>query len=692
MYTLQDVIFFGHLEKWLVPPQRSKKRNAKYSKVYNNRNIITFDIETTSTIHEGKKTAFCYIWQMCINGNCFYGRYLSELKYVLDIINDEKATNIIWVHNLSYEFQFLRNYISFTKVFARNERKPIFAWYKNTEFRCSYFLSNMSLDKVQKNYNIPVEKLKDEYNYSLIRTPDTSLTPLELQYCENDALILYYYIKQVLHRANGKYKNVPYTSTGYVRQAYRDYLIRTKKQYDMHQLAEQLAPTTDVFLMLEKAYCGGYVHANYYSVLQGIKTNISSYDRTSSYPAVMCCKKYPMTPFKQILRNKKTYLYNSKYAWVANIRFYNITTKGAMCLLSKHKILKSENAVHNNGRLFSADMIELYITDVDLKNIHDMYTFDKMEIGKMYISEYDYLPKPFIDFVLLQYKAKTELKGIADKVDLYNNAKAYINSLYGMCVMNPLQDTVLFEENEWSTEENEPYAIQKYYKNKKVYIVYQWGVWITAHARRELVKIVSKFQNEIDYSDTDSVKGSCITSEYIALVNESIHEENAKAAEHFGIPIEYYAPQDINGNTHELGFWDYEGTYEYFVTLGAKRYVYIQDGKIHATVAGCPKKSMETYLKTKGIEEFKDGLTISGKYDKMGKNASGKTTMLYIDDELHKITITDYLDTQREVETGYCVHASGADFSISMSPEYVGFLTGFTISSKRTRIRKGVLI
>ena len=90
-----------------------------------------FDIETTSMIINGEKFAFSYVWQFGIGlNNVFYGRTWSEL---LDFLSDlkqwlglnENRRLIMYVHNLGYEFQFMRKYFNWVNIFAVDERKPV---------------------------------------------------------------------------------------------------------------------------------------------------------------------------------------------------------------------------------------------------------------------------------------------------------------------------------------------------------------------------------------------------------------------------------------------------------------------------------------------------------------------------------------------------------------------------------------
>jgi hypothetical protein len=45
----------------------------------------------------------------------------------------------------------------------------------------------------------------------------------------------------------------------------------------------------------------------------------------------------------------------------------------------------------------------------------------------------------------------------------------------------------------------------------------------------------------------------------------------------------------------DLGMFDFEGTCSKFKTLGAKRYIYINDKGYHSTISGLRKDSFESY-------------------------------------------------------------------------------------------------
>lgn len=214
--------------------------------------IYTFDIETTSYIIlygkqlspdkylklSEKERQDCifqstmYIWMCGVNNEVYYGRTWKDFRLFLDRLEFYGTTEkkYFFVHNLAYEFQFLRNEFDFDVVFARKSRKVIKATLLdyNIEFRCTYYLSNVSLDNLSKVYMLPTSKLVGNLDYNTQRSCLTTLTEKELAYCENDCLVVYDYICFLL-KTYSTLKEIPMTSTGFVRKELKEKL---RKDYE----------------------------------------------------------------------------------------------------------------------------------------------------------------------------------------------------------------------------------------------------------------------------------------------------------------------------------------------------------------------------------------------------------------------------------------------------------------------------
>ena len=115
-----------------------------------------------------------------------------------------------------------------------------------------------------------------------------------------------------------------------------------------------------------------------------------------------------------------------------------------------------------------------------------------------------------------------------------------------------------------------------------------------------------------------------------------------------------------------LGVWDYEGTYNRFKTLGAKRYLYQDGDKFQLTVAGLSKKNGIEYMIEQSNNEplkvfsmFDDDLYIPA-------SKTGKMTHSYLDIE-QSYQVTDYLGNTTDIISLSAVHLEICEFTLSMS-------------------------
>lgn len=257
------------------------KENVQYVNV-----AAAFDIETSSCIIDGAKFATMYIWQFGINGLVIYGRYWREFLHLLKVLEeafelDHHSRLIIYVHNLSYEFQFIKNRVHWatdrygnSAVFSLKKRRPIYALTAGgIEFRCSYFLSNCNLAYIGSKmlFKYPVQKLSGDLDYTLIRHSETPLTPEELEYCFNDVRVVMAYIQEKIE-SEGNIAEIPLTNTGYVRKYTRDYCtgkfiqnedVAIRQSMDYHAIMRTMKISSEKeYDQLKSAFAGGFTHAN----------------------------------------------------------------------------------------------------------------------------------------------------------------------------------------------------------------------------------------------------------------------------------------------------------------------------------------------------------------------------------------------------------------------------------------------
>ena len=647
-----------------------------------------FDIETTSQKIGDDKRAFMYVWQIGIGyqNRVFYGRtwlefidLCEQLSSYLELSENKRL--VIYVHNLGYEFQFMRKYFEWLDVFSASERKPIKALCSlGIEFRDSYILSGYSLENTARNLaKHKIKKMVGDLDYSLIRTEKTPLTFDEINYCINDIQIILAYINEQIEYS-GDISKIPMTNTGRVRKYVRDacYIGETKAgratRYTRYRATMgDLTLTTDVYNQLKRAFMGGFTHANA-NYVGDIVENVTSIDFTSSYPSVMVSEKFPMSRFKSVSCETVAEFEKlaDKYALIFDVKFIGLTPAITQeNYISASKCRELENPVINNGRVSSADSLLLTMTEIDYQIMKQAYNWQEIEIGDLKYAHKAYLPKPICESILKLYQGKTELKDVAGFEVEYLLSKGMLNSIYGMSVTDVVKDNAVYDDHSesWDTETPDTFdEIEKYNNSRNRFLYYAWGIWVTAYARRNLWTGIIDIGDDYVYSDTDSLK--LINYEnhkpYIEWFDAQIIEKMTALCNHYKFDVALLNPKTQKGVTKMLGVWDYEGTYNRFKTLGAKRYLYQDGDKMQLTVAGLSKQNGLNYMleqsnndPLKVLKMFDDSLYIPA-------SKTGKMTHTYLDID-QSFTVTDYYGVSVDVHTLSGVHLEICEFTLSMS-------------------------
>ena len=416
-----------------------EKRTMGKKNKYDN-NIYSFDIETTSfLILNGKMISACdylklsddeqseslkyasmYIWMFSINDLVYYGRTWDELKSFLNKLEEFiPERKFVFVHNLAFEFQFLKSVFHFEDVSARKSHKVMTALMKdyNILLKCSYMMSNCALKYLPELFNLPVEKLVGDLDYSKIRTSITPLTQKELEYCEHDCLVVYHYILFELESYEDV-KHIPTTSTGHVRRELQQLVMLDFKYRRLVNKAINTNP--HVYNLLHEAFMGGYTHSSFAFTDEIIK-DVDSYDETSAYPYVLTAFKFPSSEFKfcQIKRREEM---SKRLAYLLVVKFENIKCKYLNHFISASKCRDIKGAKYDNGRIIEAKELTMTLTDIDFYFILDTHKCN-YKILEIYYANKSYLPKQFIDFVLDKYENKTKYKDVEEKKLEYQKEK-----------------------------------------------------------------------------------------------------------------------------------------------------------------------------------------------------------------------------------------------------------------------------
>lgn len=568
--------------------------NRKYRKQNYVNLISTFDIETTNL--DDIKQAIMWHWQACVDGLVVTGREwweFWEFLCQLDIVLPDNVVMPWYCHNLSFEFQHLRAIYDFQPedVFCVSGRKVVKATIANRfEFRCSLFLTNMSLR--QFCHVMRVENEKTEMNYNVQRFPWSDVSDAELEYCVNDVVGLWQALTKKFKIDNVDVGNVPMSATGYVRQDFKKAMNADK---DAKRIVKDAAPDWETYIALRRCFRGGNTHSNrYYTSI--VMDDVSSMDMASAYPAAVCNMPYPVTKFYRC-GIKKIDKLDEDIPYLLHIKFTKIKLRNDLegCpYLAIHKCQDTIGIINDNGRIIRADALTTYLTDIDLHIVQDMYVWDDAKIIEAWESEYGLLPKPMRETTMEYFRRKTLLKGATgEDAFLYDKAKAHLNSIYGMTATNPVRTSLIFNGADFSVVEEDPATILEE-ANTKAFSLYCWGVWTTCWCRYWLHRATTLAGNHFIYCDTDSVK-------YVGNVDFSqLNAEIQAISEARGS----YA-FDATGKKYYLNVFCPDAHYQKFCTLGAKKYAYVDDdGKFHITIAGVSKSGAE---EMKTIDNFAEG-------------------------------------------------------------------------------------
>ena len=525
-------------------------------------------------------------------------------------------------------------------------------------------LTRQSLANWAKNEKLPIKKLVGDLDYTILRTPKTKITDTELQYCINDVLVMYH----GLLKYKDKYAHVcdiPLTQTGEVRRVIQN-KMNCKEEYKYRKNCIELIPRTlDEYKRLVDIFCGGYTHANFIHARKIIE-NVECKDIASSYPTVMCLEKYPMTRFIKCKPYEK-YFNNDKYSYIIMFEC-SIESKlwNTFLSLSKCKAIDKKPRL-DNGRVISAKYVKLIMTNVDFEIFTKCYDITNLNILEFYVSINDYLSPTFVKYILELYKDKTELKDIEEFADKYAISKQYINSMFGMMCTKNITDEILFNGKWEKNKLNEQIFNSKIEHERKLlsktFTAFQFGVWVTAYARRNLWLGIIDIDYDVVYCDTDSIKHIGKHDDFFDNYNKKIEERENIRADMLGVDRKSFAPKDKHGKEHRLGIFDVETTCDKFITLGAKKYLCEIDGKLKMTVSGVRKDAVS---QLDSIEDFKLGLKFDTEHAK-------KLLMSYNDDMPSIVwNVGQYDEYISNYKYGIC--AQPTTYEVGMSEDYLSLL------------------
>lgn len=565
----------------------SKRQAGKTS--YYSKDFATLDTETSHYDLDG----WVYQWAVYFNGDYIYGRRPSELielfhawKQFYSLGSGRRI--LIYVHNLSYDMQYLKHYFrqydENFKAFVIDSHTYLIVDLDGIRICCSYKLTNLSLAKLSADYAGTYEKAVGEIDYSRIRYQDSELTSRDWLYMFSDVASQYDGIHGYLQSMGYETAiKAPYTSTGFVRNTCR----KASEAAYWHESFMECALDLETYNLTHQGFIGGQVCSSWmYS--GDIVEDVGHCDFTSSYPTQQMDKYFPMGPAfaagaPESLEDMERL--NAMFCTLAIYHFYGLEIRPMITApyLPGSKAIYLENDIRLNGKIIAADEMAIVLTELDYKWVASQYTWEKVTISNVTCFDRGPLPEWLRGEVMTYYRNKCTLKG--KDPGLYNASKALLNSLYGMSATAIIRDQYMLDDDLVIVPDHEQTPekqIAAFYKSRNSFMPYQYGVWITAHARDALHTLIEMIgYNNFLYCDTDSVfyRDGPGPRAAIAEYNQYIRELSiSKGA--------YVDEKNI------LGVATDEGHIKRFKALHSKCYAYEDDtGELHVVIAGIPKQT-----------------------------------------------------------------------------------------------------
>jgi len=609
---------------------------------------VFLDIETSNNHAEKPEDLRCWIVsiQVLFNGQYHFFRYPEELiKWYKKLYKELKLYPtskfkkklITFIHNASYDLSYLIPYINDLPDFGYSNQGIIegnnkFLTYVrgSLEFRCSYQLSGMSLEKWSKEMDIEHKKQVGLYDYDAVLYPDSDLSEDSKKYDFYDVLSMKECLEKQLLYHNDTLVSVPLTSTGYIRRALRRSCNNDKYYRNTYFFDNRL--DAKLYNCLLKSYAGGMTHNNRfyrditirtnksYTYTEGSKIrvkNIGHRDFKSHYPTQMTCYDFPLGKPQLIYESNMGFYmtiseilsHSPKFSTMSVIRFYEAKLKDykiSMPFMQFSKCYEAsfDSKLLDNGRILSASgEWVMYLDNLTLKILSEQYEME-YEVIEVYRMLNKPLPDCIIKVVDKYFKGKSDKKNIVNElVEQYGKLdkrtieadfelmqdKKFLNSIYGCTATNPLRSQYELTEDcefllteEYKDMDSIKEGLDTFYKGRNNFLPYQVGVWVTALARYELYEYIKAIGYEkCLYCDTDSI--FYIKDKDTEKAIEDLNRKKREKA-HFvtldNDKVEYYDS------------FNPEPDCRAFKGLHAKCYGVVTDKGLELTIAGVPARTL----------------------------------------------------------------------------------------------------
>lgn len=354
----------------------------------------------------------------------------------------------------------------------------------------------------------------------------------------------------------------------------------------------------DTYEFYDNYWLGGMAFYNPFSK-DAVLSNICSFDKKSCHLASMVFEKFPLTDFEEIDLQywKEVQEDFDNTAFIAQFLFKDLSQKPESTM--------SQDVIGRFGHPDLDGNWLITINEVDWKWFKEEFEWREAYICGLKIAQKSFLPKNFIQSLLVLYEEKELYK----KEDIRRTfAKQCTELPYGQSIKKTtyLYEGRLDEEGnvviEASDEKTSLKEIRKVLEKRLMPM--QLGVWTVAYSRLDIWKATKLAgAKETIYCDTDCIK-TTRSREFQTTLNEEIEQKAKAAQKRFPSLV---IPQN-------LGRWTFEYCADEFIVAGIKWYAYSVDNKIHFKAAGAQLDVLKEWFKDKELKDFNTKLEVEGLY------------------------------------------------------------------------------
>ena len=529
---------------------------------------FTADFETTTDPND------CRVWAyaICEIGNISNFYYGNSIDDFIEFCKNKRENYIMYFHNLKFDGEYIFNYLLNNDYICIKDKKDredksfttlisdtgqfysieIFFETKNKKhinkvtIYDSLKILNFSVDKIAKDFNLPIRKL--EIDYYAKREIGHVLTEEEVDYIKNDVEIMARALEFMFN------ENLTKMTIG------SDALHNYKEMNTNFSKYFPLLPY-QIDLDIRRSYKGGFTYLNEIYKEKETGSGIVL-DVNSLYPSVM---KYEKLPFGEPLYFEGEYKEDKLYSLY-------IQTFSCSFELKEGKIpsiqIKNNLSFIPNEYVKSSkgDIVTLTLTNVDLKLFFENYNVYDLTYHSGW--KFKAIKGLFTQYIDYWSEKKISAKKEKNNV-LYIISKLMLNSLYGKFGLNP------------NVQGKYPYLNEEGIVKYKMYpkeirdsIYIPVASFITSYARNKTIRtsqaikeytIKNYNKDYYIYSDTDSI--------HLLDIDENILRSF------------------VDIDDYKLGAWKIESKFIKGKYIRQKCYIELgYDDKLNVTVAGLPKK------------------------------------------------------------------------------------------------------